>query len=117
PLLLIAFDLGCTMFVGLSSRALEDEDREWLARASAWTQLFCVCWAAACALVLLAPTWAFDLLPTWGKSLVGAVGGASGWLCGRGNYGYQTKDAKKSAGPFQLVMKYALKLAPAALLI
>src|SRR3981189_2802989 len=113
----MACALGWTMFVGLSSRALQDEDREWMARASAWTQLFCVCWAAACALVLLAPDWAFDWLPVWGKGLVSAAGAASGWACGRGNYGNDTDDAKNGAKPPPLAQKYALKLAPAVFLI
>ena len=60
PLLVLAFDLGGALFMGLASRALEDEDREWLARASAWTQLFCVSWLGICGLVLLIPGWAFE---------------------------------------------------------
>ena len=79
PLLMMSFDLGAALFMGLSSRALDDEDREWLARSSAWTQLFCVSWLVVCGLVLLVPGWAFGWA-VWAKSALTAVGGISGWL-------------------------------------
>ena len=79
PLLLLAFDLGGTIFIGLSSTVLEDDDREWLARASAWVQMLAFSWLVACALVLLAPGWAFHW-KTWGKELLAAITVASAWL-------------------------------------
>ncbi len=83
PLLVLAFDLGGALFMGLVSRVLEDEDREWLARASAWTQLFCVSWLGICGLVLLVPGWAFEW-KTWAQSALTACGAAGGWLSTRG---------------------------------
>ena len=79
PLLILAFDLGGALFMGLASNALEDEDREWLARASAWTQLFCISWLAICGLVLLVPGWAFEW-KMWAQSALTAAGAVSGWL-------------------------------------
>lgn len=108
PLLVLAFDLGGAMFVGLSSRVLEDDDREWMARASAWTQLFCVGWVAVCGLVLLAPGWAFGW-QTWGQSLFGAAGAVSGWVASRGG-----TEKASTASPAGIPKNYLLKLAPAA---
>jgi len=54
-LLLLTFGVAGALFVGLSSTALQDEDREWLARAAAKLLLFCTTWIAACTVVLLIP--------------------------------------------------------------
>lgn len=78
PLLLTALALSSCVFIGLTSRVLEDKDREWLARAGAWVLMLVVAWAGACALVLILPEWAFTL-PVWGKSVLAAAGAAAGW--------------------------------------
>ena len=44
PLLFLAFGIAISIFVGVTSRALEDDDREWLARAGAWGLLSIVSW-------------------------------------------------------------------------
>ena len=115
PLLVIAFDLGGAMFVGLSSRVLQDDDREWMARASAWTLLFCVSWVVVCGLVLVAPGWAFQW-QTWGQYLLGAAGGLSGWAASRGGSSEKASESG-AASPLQLPRKYLLKLAPAAFVV
>ena len=79
PLLLVALSLAGCLFVGFASRILQDEDREWLARAGAWVLLLVVSWMGACALVLILPEWAFAL-PAWGKSELAAAGAAAGWI-------------------------------------
>ena len=115
PLLLLAFDLGSWVFVGLSSGVLQDEDREWLARSSAWTELFCVSWGVACALVLLAPAWVFNW-SVWGKELLAAGGVVSSLVSSllSGQAEKEGKDKKdkqqKSAGGKSL--GFALALAP-----
>jgi hypothetical protein len=117
PLLVMAFDLGAAIFVGLSSRILDDDDREWRARASAWTQLFCAAWVAVCGLVLLAPGWAFHW-QTWGQALLGAAGGLSGWAASRGGSAEKPSAAGGASPPgLGLLKKYALKLAPAAFVV
>jgi hypothetical protein len=115
PLLVLAFDLGGALFMGLASHVLEDEDREWLARASAWTQLFCIAWLGVCGLVLLVPGWAFEWR-VWGKSTVTAAGAISGWLCTRGNSGQSGSGADKP-GASVTMTKYAMKLAPAVFVL
>jgi Patatin-like phospholipase len=109
PLLVLAFDLGGALFMGLASNVLEDEDREWLARASAWTQLFCVCWLGACGLVLLAPGWAFQWR-VWAQSAFTAAGAISGWLSTQGSA--PKASAKEKPGAGSTMSKYVLKLAP-----
>jgi len=114
PLLLLAFDLGGTVFVGLSSTVLEDDDREWMARASAWMQLLSFSWLVACALVLLAPQWAFHWR-AWGKELLAAVAAASAWLSRLG--GSKAPSGGKEPGPGAKVYGYLLDLAPAIFLV
>jgi hypothetical protein len=79
PLLLLSLLLAGCLFVGISSHALNDEDREWLSRGAAWILLCIVGWTGVCALVLLAPSWVMNF-PVWVKSLLAAGGGAGGWL-------------------------------------
>ncbi len=113
PLLLLAFDLGGTLFVGLSSTVLEDDDREWMARASAWNQMLSFSWLAACALVLLAPAWAFHWR-AWGKELLAAIGVASAWLSRLSG-----AEAPSGGRPWsrQEGLRYLVKLAPAIFLL
>ncbi len=63
PIMLLGFCLAGTLFIGLTSRALLDEDREWFSRAGAWLTLFMLLWATMGSLVLLAPEYA--LLPNF----------------------------------------------------
>jgi hypothetical protein len=112
PLLLIALDLGTWVFVGVSSRALHDEDREWLARSSAWVELFCAGWAMMSALVLLLPGYAFQW-KAWGNGLLGAIGGLSGWFSSRA----EASVGKKPAGLSGQATGFLIKLAPLVFLI
>ena len=94
PLLLLAFMAVGGLFVGLTSKTLGDEDREWLSRGGAWMLLFVVCWTAVCGLVLIAPAWIFSL-NTWERSDVAVAGGIAGWVCALAGYGGNSiPDAK-----------------------
>ncbi len=106
PLMLLAFDLGGTIFIGLSSTVLEDDDREWLARASAWVQILAFSWLMACALVLLVPGWVLHWR-AWGKELLGAIAVASAWL----------SRLSGSRDPSRKIFAYLVKLAPAIFLV
>jgi len=79
PLILIGFCFGSTLFVGLSSRFLEDGDREWMSRAVAGVLLFAVSWLVICGMVLVLPHWALGWAG-WMHSLLAAAGGLSAWL-------------------------------------
>src|SRR5215510_12930521 len=95
PMLLLSFALAITIFVGLTSIVLEDEDREWLARAGAWILLTILVWAGFCALTLLAPQWAFHL-GGWIQSAVAAAGGAGGVIAALAGFSSKTKAQKNS---------------------
>jgi hypothetical protein len=112
PLLLLAFDFGGTIFTGLSSTALEDDDREWLARASSWNQMLAFSWLVACVLVLLAPGWAFHW-KTWGKELFALITAASAWLSRFS--GSEAPSGGKQ--PRNKVFTYLVKLAPVIFLV
>lgn len=106
PLLLLSFMAAGGLFVGLTSRVLGDDDREWLSRGAAWMLLFVVCWAGICGLVLMVPAWVFAL-QAWADSAIVAAGGLSGWLCSIAGFGSQyvlgretdqPKSGKKARG-------------------
>jgi hypothetical protein len=90
PSLLLAFMLAVTLFVGLTSHILEDEDREWFSRAAAWMLLCIVSWVSLCGLVLLAPAWAIGF-PKWGRAMFAALGTAGGWISALGGLSSKTK--------------------------
>lgn len=65
PITLFLLFLQFSAFVGLASRDMSDEDREWWARAAAWILLAAAVWLAACAIAILGPLgldWAIDSL-------------------------------------------------------
>ncbi|HEX6728643.1 MAG TPA: patatin-like phospholipase family protein, partial [Pyrinomonadaceae bacterium] len=83
PLFLLLVGLGLTIFVGLSSAGgvsgeqggIDDEDREWWARASAWLVIAITGWIAVTVIVIFGPI-ALLKAPEWIVSL----GGISGLL-------------------------------------
>jgi hypothetical protein len=94
PTLLLSFALAVTVFVGFSSRVLEDQDREWLARAGAWGLLCIVSWAGLCALSLLAPKALFYFhgrVAVWVDSAFAAAGGIGGCLAALAGLSSKTK--------------------------
>ncbi|HZD07826.1 MAG TPA: patatin-like phospholipase family protein, partial [Candidatus Limnocylindrales bacterium] len=83
PLLFTSLGLAVTIFVGFTSRVLEDDDREWLARAGAWGMLCIVAWIGLSATSLLAPDLLFLMhskLKLWADSTFIATGSISGVL-------------------------------------
>lgn len=76
-LLLMAVALAGVLFLGLTSQWLHTLDREWLGRAGADLLRLSVVWAAAFAIVLLAPA---ALQRAWAMATAGGVGGVSGVL-------------------------------------
>jgi hypothetical protein len=124
PLLLLSFMAAGGLFVGLTSRILGDDDREWLSRGAAWMLLFVVCWTGICGLVLMAPAWVFALR-AWAESSVAAAGGLAGVLCSIAGFGSQTvlnreprrpKSGKTGIG-LDLVAKVAAPVFVAVLLV
>jgi Patatin-like phospholipase len=52
PIFLLMFLAAMTLFIGLSSKIIEDADREWLARFSAWVLIICGAWIILNGLVI-----------------------------------------------------------------
>lgn len=86
PLLLAAFGIAVVLFVGLSSRVLRDDDREWLSRAGAWWLLSILGWAGISALVLQVPDWLAQLHGLMRGYLLAGAGGIGGILTGLGSF-------------------------------
>lgn len=100
PLLLIGVILGGVAFVGFTSRALTDEDREWFSRSAAFTLMFLSGWLILCWLVLVAPHLFFHAAG-WIQTSIASIGGLSGLLtalAGRsGKSGGSDKDSPSLA--------------------
>jgi hypothetical protein len=112
PAVLVGFVLGTVLFVGLSSRFLKDEDREWMSRAIGTILLFCVGWTGLCAMVLLLPQWAFGWR-TWGHGALAAGGAASAWLSTfGGRTAAATGPSPSGRGPTPVWRSLLPRLAP-----
>lgn len=101
PLLFTSLGLAVTIFVGFTSRVLEDDDREWLARAGAWGMLCLVGWIGLSAMSLLAPDLLFLLhtkLKLWADSTFVATGSISGVLAASAGLSSKTKALTKNGG-------------------
>lgn len=113
PLLLLAFALPVAIFVGLTSRILGNEDREWLSRAGAWLLLFIFGWSGICALGLLAPAWIFQI-PVWERSSLAGAGGVGGILTAVGGFILKDRSKEKNShgkAPNSFVSAIVLQLA------
>jgi hypothetical protein len=55
PTSLALLFLQITVFIGLASRDMTDDDREWWARAGAWILIVGISWLVASAIVILGP--------------------------------------------------------------
>ena len=105
PLLLVAFMFAVTLFVGLTSTILLDEDREWLSRAAAWMLLCILSWLALSGLVLIAPTYVITL-GSWGRASFTALGTAGGLISALG--GLSSKTSAKQTHNTSKISKSAL---------
>ncbi len=123
PLLLAGMLLGGCLFVGLTSVALKDEDREWMSRAGALLLLFAVGWLGIGALVLIAPDY-MQHLNGWIKSAIAGAGGLAGIITAaagssgksRAQSGNQ-EAAPAASGKGSRTVELALKLAPPAFML
>jgi hypothetical protein len=102
--------LGQVLAAGFTSRTLGEADREWGARAGAFTLLALFGWLALCGVVLVVPHLALG----WGShvhSVLAAVGGAAGWFTAfpRGRSpGSAPADAGAPSGLLALARRLAL---------
>jgi len=113
PLLLVGFAMAGGLFVGLTSRVLKDEDREWMSRAGAWLTMFILIWAAICSLVLLVPEYVLRW-GAWLQSTAGGLGAVAGWISARAGYSGKSNPTSDQRQPKEQSWQVglALKLAP-----
>jgi hypothetical protein len=118
PLLLVGFAMAGGLFVGLTSRVLKDDDREWMSRAGAWLTMVILIWAAICSLVLLVPEYVLGW-HTWIQSAAGALGAVSGWTSARAGYSGKSQPTSDQRQPKQQSWQIALalKLAPTVFVV
>ena len=114
PAVLLGFALGTVLFVGLSSRFLKDEDREWMSRAVGTILLFAAGWTVVCTMVLLLPHWALQWR-TWGHGALATAGAASAWLSTFGGK-LGSGAGRPGRGKGVTLLSLAAKLAPAVFL-
>lgn len=101
PLLFASLGLAVTIFVGFTSRVLEDDDREWLARAGAWGMLSMAAWIMFSAMTLFAPLLVFFMhakLKLWADTTFATAGGISGALAALAGFSNKTKAKNGTSG-------------------
>ncbi len=112
--MLLGFCIGTTLFVGVSSRFLDDEDREWMSRAVAGVLLVSVAWTIVCGVVLILPEWALGWQTNWGHAGLAAAAAAAAWFStSRRTAAINTNAGAVSRPPEQsTLMSLAAGLAP-----
>jgi hypothetical protein len=114
PAVLVSFLLAMTLYAALASQVLDDDDREWFARAGGWISACALGWVAVCGVALLGPPLVTNVLWPNAKLAVTSIGGLSGivtmWL-GRSASTNATMNSSVPQSPLQTVAEWALKLA------
>lgn len=95
PAFLLVFLLGATLYIGLSSESprVDDEDREWWARLSAWVLIVVLGWSVFTTLVIFGPL-VLLRAPSWLAPL-GGISGVLAALAGRSAKTGVPKSARK----------------------
>ncbi len=115
--------LQIALFIGLASREMTDEDREWWARAGAWVLISAIAWGLASAVVILGPILFDGVLERFGVShavgrsglgLLTVLGGAvahsvaSAWLVASSGLGWVKRVAFLAAAPVIAILLIVL---------
>jgi hypothetical protein len=93
PLLLLLLGGAGTLFIGLSSSEMTDEDREWQSRFGAWLLIISACWLAGSCVVFVGPmalqsataevTSVLHAGPATAKALIGLITALAGGAAAR----------------------------------
>jgi hypothetical protein len=109
PLFLGLFLFTATIFIGISSKATSDDDREWWARMGAWVLIAIIGWSLFGILVLFGP---LGLLAM--PKILGLLGGVSGLftlIVGYNSGTSANKEGKAQDSLVALALDKALSLA------
>jgi hypothetical protein len=114
PAVLASFLLAMTLYAALASQVLDDDDREWFARAGGWISACALGWVGLTAVSLLGPGLMTKVLWPHARLAVTSIGGLSGvvtmWL-GRSANTNATPNSAVPRSPLQTAAEWALKLA------
>jgi hypothetical protein len=123
PVVMGIFFLATALFIGLTSRITNDEDREWWARSGGWIMIAACGWAAASVLVLGGPK-LIAMLIAWGGrkaaaagGLAGLASGALGSLAGMSSKTDSGKNDEKNVDPPKWPLAVLAKIAPIVFLL
>jgi hypothetical protein len=95
PVFLAMFLIAAAIFVGIASRFMDDEDREWMARAGAWILILIVVRSVLSAVVIFGPL-ALTSLANGEAEALTALGGVSGLITLLLGAGSKTPAAAKA---------------------
>jgi len=112
PAVLAIVLLTATFFVGLMSRLMDDEDREWSARFGGYVVALLAGWIMLSGLALFGP-YLLDLQTGGYKPILGAVGGASGVMTlfkGWSSKTSSTGGATRPSGLSAVLLRNALTI-------
>lgn len=119
PLLLVLFFIATSLYAGFFSRDTSDAQREWWARAGAWTLIVAVVWSVGSWLVLYGLE-RFVALGTLAKTVLGGVGGIAGVVTlflGQSAGTAALADEKAKPGWAEMLKAHALTIAPALFIV
>jgi hypothetical protein len=100
PVFLLLVLVAVTIFIGITSRILKDEDREWLARAGGWVLIVIFVWILASVIVIFSPVLLANLGPKMraGLASTGVISGFVTLVLGRSHKSpANNKEAESSA--------------------
>jgi Patatin-like phospholipase len=89
PISMILLFLQVTVFIGMASRDMNDEDREWWARAGAWILIVGIIWLVVSAVVMLGPLLLDAAIEQLGISHEGGRAGLGVLTMASGSAAYQ----------------------------
>jgi hypothetical protein len=115
PVFLLMVLIAVTIFIGITSKFLKDEDREWLARAGGWFLIVGFAWILASVIVIFSPVLLANLGPRMRAALAstGVVSGFVTLVFGRSPKSPANKKEAESSATVSAMSNLALTLAAA----
>lgn len=115
PLLLLSMLTAESVFIGVTSRVIDDEDREWWGRAGGWLLIGSLFWLGLRLVALFGPL-SIHLLEAQAPVAVTALGGVSGIVTAVLGFSVRTPGAQGAKAPVTvggILRGFALTLAAA----
>ena len=111
PAFLLVFLLGVTLYIGVTSKStgIDDEDREWWARLSAWVLIAILGWISFTTIVIIGPL-ALLKAPQWLAPLGGISGVLSALIGQSARTGSRKPGNGEGGGILDTIMGKALPL-------